>query len=79
MSRTLILLSLSALASAERGILDLDNTTLDRVVGGASAVFVRVDQEYPYGDADGDDNHHQSITLRHPGGQNHPIILVRRM
>ena len=53
MSRTLpILLSLSALASAERGILDLDNTTLDRVVGGASAVFVRVDQEYPYGDAD---------------------------
>lgn len=47
-----IVLALSALASAERGIIDLDNTTFDRIVGGAAPVFVRVDQEYPYGDAD---------------------------
>lgn len=46
------LLSLFAFAAAERGIIELDNTTFDRVVGGAAPVFVRLDQEYPYGDAD---------------------------
>lgn len=47
-----VLLALATPAAAERGILDLDNTTFDRVVGGSVPVMVRVEKEYPYGDSD---------------------------
>jgi hypothetical protein len=47
-----LLLALVASTTADRGILDLDNTTFDRVVGGSVPVMVRVDKEYPYGDSD---------------------------
>lgn len=39
-------------SSANLGILDLDNTTFDRVIGGATPALVRFDKEYSYGDAD---------------------------
>jgi len=46
----LLLLS-TACAQADRGILSLDNTTFDRIVG-SFAALVRIDKEYSYGDAD---------------------------
>mmetsp|Transcript_62337 Transcript_62337/g.150254 ORF Transcript_62337/g.150254 Transcript_62337/m.150254 type:complete len:168 (-) Transcript_62337:298-801(-) len=47
-----LVLALAAPSAADYGILDLDNTTFDRVVGQGLAVLVRVDKEYPYGDSD---------------------------
>ena len=45
-------LALATGALADYGIIDLDNTTFDRVVGQGLPTLVRVDKEYPYGDAD---------------------------
>lgn len=48
----ILLLHMAAPAQADRGILLLDNTTFDRIIGSGTAAMVRIDQEYPYGDAD---------------------------
>jgi len=47
-----LFLALAAPSAADYGILDLDNTTFDRIVGQGLPVIVRVDKEYPYGDPD---------------------------
>jgi hypothetical protein len=47
-----LVLALAAPSAADYGILDLDNTTFDRIVGQGLPVLVRVDKEYPYGDSD---------------------------
>jgi endoplasmic reticulum protein 29 len=48
----LIVLASTPAAFADRGLLELDNCTFDRLVGGSSAMMVRFEKEYPYGDAD---------------------------
>merc|ERR1719217_134525 len=52
MVRAHMLAALIASTAADRGIIDLDNTTFDRVVGASLPVMVRIDKEYPYGDSD---------------------------
>jgi len=47
-----LVLALAAPSAADYGILDLDNTTFDRIVGQGLPVLVRIDKEYPYGDTD---------------------------
>ena len=41
---------ISFLSYSERGILNLDNTTFDKIVDGYRNVFVRFDKEYAYGE-----------------------------
>lgn len=52
MLRTSLFLGFVATVNAERGLLELDNTTLYRIAGGATAMMVRVNKEYSYGDED---------------------------
>jgi hypothetical protein len=47
-----LVLALAAPSAADYGILDLDNTTFDRIVGQGLPTLVRVDKEYPYGESD---------------------------
>ena len=50
--RTLLLLLSLHCGRAAIGILDLDNTTFDRVIDGSVPALVRFDKENSYGDAD---------------------------
>ncbi|KAL1510342.1 hypothetical protein AB1Y20_006658 [Prymnesium parvum] len=56
----LALLLLGTAHAQRRGIVALDNTTFDRIVGSSIPVFVRFDAEYSYGD---DDDAWQEVAL----------------
>ena len=42
-----IALSLAPVAARDKGILNLDSLTFDKIVGGPYPVLVRFDKEYP--------------------------------